>query len=302
MADRGEVDADLVRATRLEPRQRESVGREVLDHLEMSACIPRAGSLHRPLCSLLPVPAEWGVDRPGAATQPPLHQGGVLAHDLPGLDHPRELALGFVVASHEHQAGGVLVQAVDDPRPAALSAGGDALQQVHQRLALVRRRRMDHEAGRLLDHGQVVVEVDDETLGLGLHESLPRPSERSTSKSSSSTPTTIATSARLKVGQSGTLMKSVTAPSRTLSARFPSAPPISRAAGSQTSHPLPPRKARKTRNPSRTRIVTPMKTAEMSPPIPNATPSLRTFSKARNGSTSTRSPRVTRDVASAFVP
>ena len=49
-------------------------------------------------------------------------------------------------------------------------------------------------------------------------------------------------------------------------------------------------------------MVAPMKTAEMSPPMPNATPLLRTFSKARKGRTSTRSPRVTSDVASALVP
>src|SRR3954453_22287527 len=154
---------------------------------------------------------------------------------------------------------------MDDSRPGALPATGDALQKVDQRLAPVRRRGVDDEPRRLLDHGQVLVEMNDQALRIGPHDRLRRPSERSTSIRSSSTPITIATSARLKVGQSGRSMKSVTAPSRTRSARFPSAPPINSAAGSQTSHPEPPRNARKTRKPRRTRIVAPMKTAEMSP-------------------------------------
>src|SRR3954451_16646010 len=175
---------------------------------------------------------------------------------------------------------------MDDSRPGALPATGDALQKVDQRLARVRRRGVDDEPRRLLDHGQVLVEGNDQALCIGPHDRLRRPSERSTSSNSNSTPTTIETSARLNVGQSGRAMKSVTAPSRTRSARFPSAPPIKSAAGSQTSQPEPPRKARKTRKPSRTRIDAPMRRAVMSPPMPKATPLLRTFSKSRKGSTS----------------
>src|SRR3954452_20494746 len=169
---------------------------------------------------------------------------------------------------------------MDDSRPGALPAPGDALQKVDQRLAPVRRRGVDDEPRRLLDHGQVLVEVNDQALRIRPHDRLRRPSERSTSIRSSSTPITIATSARLKVGQSGRSMKSVTAPSRTRSARLPSAPPRTSAAGSQTTQPLPPLNARKTRSPTRRTIVTPIRAVEMSPPRPKATPLLRTFSKA----------------------
>src|SRR5262245_31215235 len=155
---------------------------------------------------------------------------------------------------------------MDDPRPATLSSTGDPLHQVDQRLAPVRGRRVDHEAGGLLDHRDILVEMHDQTLGLGSHPLLRPLSPRSMSRSKRRTPSVIATSARLKVGQSGRSMKSMTAPSRTRSARFPSAPPRSRAAGSQTRQPPSPLAARNTRNPTRRTIVTPMSPAEMSPP------------------------------------
>src|SRR5439155_9824101 len=109
-------------------------------------------------------------------------------------------------------------------------------EQADERLAAVRPGRMDDETRRLLNDRQIVVEVDDQPLGLGSHErssgeagrsprERPCVDERSTSSMSRKTPTTIATSARLKVGQNGRSMKSVTAPSRTRSARLPSAPP-----------------------------------------------------------------------------
>src|ERR687891_2530307 len=120
---------------------------------------------------------------------------------------------------------------MDHSRPFLGAASGDSLHQVDQGLPLVGGGGMDDEAGRFVDHDEVVVEVHDHPLGLGPHRRLPT-STRSTFQRSSKTPRTIATSARLKVGQSGRAMKSVTAPSRARAARVPSAPPTSSPAGS----------------------------------------------------------------------
>src|SRR4051794_6006639 len=302
VVDCGEVDSDLVGSACLQPGLDERVGGQPLDHLEAGARLARAGSAHRHPGAASAVPAERRVDRARAAAQMALDEGGVLPLHLAALHRGRERLVGFVVPSDDHQARGVLVEAVHDPRPAALSPARDPLHQVDQRLAAVRGRRVDDEAGGLLDHREILVEVNDQALDLWLHSFLRLVSERSTSSNNKRTPSVIARSARLKVGQSGRSMKSVTAPSRTRSARFPSAPPSSSAAGSQTPQPLAPRAARKTSRPIRRRIVTPIRAAEMSPPSPNATPLFRTFSMCSNGSTSIRSPRSTRDVASALVP
>jgi hypothetical protein len=80
------------------------------------------------------------------------------------LDHPRECAVGLLISRHHHQSGGVLVEAMDDPRPAGLAASEGVPQQVDQCLSLDRGRGVHHQASRFLDHRQVVVQVDDQTL------------------------------------------------------------------------------------------------------------------------------------------
>ncbi len=234
MLDRGEVDADLMRPPGLEPRMDERVRRQILDHLEVGRRLPRSRPLHCPLCPLPAIPPEGRVNGPGPAPQPPLDQRRVLPHHLPRLHHPRQLPVRLLVPRHHHQPRGVLVEPVDDPRPPALPAARDSL-------AAGRRAsppcatgaEWTTSPGGLLDHGQVVVEVDDQAV-----RSPSVPSSARRRSAAGGRPTTIATSARLKVGHSGRSMKSVTAPSRTRSARFPSAPPIRSAAGTQTSQPL----------------------------------------------------------------
>ena len=157
--------------------------------------------------------------------------------------------MGLVVAGDDQQAAGALVEAVDDPGPLGLPTAARSPPA----------RRPGSRPCARAPGGRPARRACRPRPGPrrgGRSAARPRPSrplraasERSTSSSSSSTPTVIATSARLKVGQSGRSMKSVTAPARTRSARLPSAPPTSSAAGSQTSQPLPPRKARKTRKP-----------------------------------------------------
>ena len=71
-----------------------------------------------------------------------------------------------VVLRDHHQARGVLVEPVHDPRPPDAADAGQAVaamgeQRVDQRAALVTCRGMDHEPGRLVDDDEVAVLVDD---------------------------------------------------------------------------------------------------------------------------------------------
>src|SRR5690606_20773989 len=65
----------------------------------------------------------------------------------------------------EEQAGGALVEAVDDPGPVGLADAGDLRvageQAVDQRPLVPPGTRVDDDAGRLVDDDQVVVLVDD---------------------------------------------------------------------------------------------------------------------------------------------
>ena len=67
----------------------------------------------------------------------------------------------LVVAGDDHQPRGVLVEAVDDPRPLRLAAAEQLAERVDQRLAAVPGRRVDDQPGRLVDHREPVVDVDE---------------------------------------------------------------------------------------------------------------------------------------------
>src|SRR6185312_15679861 len=96
--------------------------------------------------------------------------------------------------------------------------------------AFVPARRMDDDAGGLVDDEQVLVGVGD--LEAAAHERSWRAC--SIASNSASTPSVIEASARLNGGQpSGSLTKSVTEPTRIRSTTLPRAPPISIPVGSQ---------------------------------------------------------------------
>ena len=79
---------------------------------------------------------------------------------------------------HHHQPRGVLVEAVDDARPARAADVGDAgrvvEQRVHQRAARHPGAGVDDEPGGLVHHQQVLVLVDDVERDGGGHEAARR--------------------------------------------------------------------------------------------------------------------------------
>ena len=86
--------------------------------------------------------------------------------DAPGGEIGRQRLMGGIVLGRHHQAAGVLVQAVDDPRPAlapdareGLPAMGD--QGIDQGLVGIAGGGMDDHPRRLVDDDEILVLIDD---------------------------------------------------------------------------------------------------------------------------------------------
>ena len=165
VADRGEVGADLVGAAGLQAHLDQGVRRQQLEHPEVGAGLARRAAANRPALGGPVVASQGGVDRPGSRARMALDQRQIGAPHLSRLDLPRQPAVGLVAARDEHQPGGVLVEAMDDPGPLRILAAGEQISQhVDERRAAVPRSRVDDQAGGLLDHRQPLVGVDDARL------------------------------------------------------------------------------------------------------------------------------------------
>ena len=167
MADRLEVDADLVGAAGLELHAQErGLGKLPLD-LEVRDRGARLVGGRRVQRAVAPVAADGRVDRPGARVGPADDERQVLAPHAALAHRLLERAVDGVRLRDDEQPRSVLVQPVDDARPElVLAAGRAARQRLRERAGVVARRRVDDNAGRLVDDEQVVVLVDDLELDL----------------------------------------------------------------------------------------------------------------------------------------
>ena len=202
VADRGEVGADLVGAAGLQARLEVGLGGEQLEHLEVGAGLPRGGAGDRHPVALPRGAADRRVDRPGARGEPPAGQRQVDALDLAPPHLLLQGGVGLVVAGDDQQAAGLLVEPVDDPGALGVGAAAEDLAQlVDQGRPAVRGRRVDDEPGRLVDHRQRA-RRGGRRAARSVSLRLTRSSQaRAGSQASSTTPTVIATSARLNGGQ-----------------------------------------------------------------------------------------------------
>ena len=228
VADRGEVGADLVRAPGLEARLDQRVGRQQLEHLEVGAGLARAAPADRPPLRRPVVAAERRVDRPRARPRPPLDQRQV------GRARPR----GALISP---RAGGAPRRRGRRPsaRRCPCRAGGRSpAAPGPRRRRAARRARRPASVPRCAGAGWTTSPAGLSTTARrsstgraaarGSRRRRPAPARGASAASAiTTTPSVIATSARLNAGHSGGSMKSVTAPSRTRSARLPSAPPAS---------------------------------------------------------------------------
>src|SRR5215213_1800341 len=299
MADRGEVRADLVGAPGLQARLDQRVRLQGLDHSEVGARLAGAAPAHGATLGRAMVAAQRRVDRPLARARPSLHQGEIAAGEPAVADHLGETAVGLVGARDDHQPGGVAVQPVHDARPRRIAAAAEEVaEDVDQSRAVDAGALVDDEAGGLVDDGEPLVDVHEPRLGHGARAS-PASGSAKTDSTSATAPRVIATSATLKAGHSGGSMKSVTASTRTRSARFPSAPPASRPTATHS----PGRagwRANHTSIAARAAMVITRTKAPPSPRKPKAMPRFDTSTTSMPKITEIRSPGSTAALAAAF--
>ena len=135
----------------------------------VTAWRPRSSRDDRHLLALARVAADRRVDRARARVGPPQTRARYSRSSDPSAvvgEQGGEALVGGVGLGDDQQAGGVLVEPVDDagpPDPADPRQAGAAMgdQRVDQRAVRMARRRMDDEAGRLVDDDQVLVLEDD---------------------------------------------------------------------------------------------------------------------------------------------
>ena len=116
VADRREVGADLVGAPGLQPRLQIGLGGEQLEHREVGARLARGGAGDRHPVPLPRRAPDRRVDRAGARARAALRPApGRRARPRGAGPAACEGAVRLVGAGDDHQAAGVLVEAVDDP-------------------------------------------------------------------------------------------------------------------------------------------------------------------------------------------
>ncbi len=185
MAEMGEVDADLVSAAGLELAGEQGGDRfgiaavEGLDHFPVGDRIT-AALTHRHFLTAIRVPVDRLVDGAGFSARRSPGERHVAAPHFAGAamvgELRRQRLVGAVVLGHHHQAGGVLVEPVDDAGTADPADAGKAQpamgnQRVDQRSGLMPGGGMHHEILRLVDDDDVVVlehDIERDVLAFGL--------------------------------------------------------------------------------------------------------------------------------------
>ena len=128
--------------------------------LEVGARLARLVGVDRHQHAVAAVAADRRVDRAGARLRPPVDQRQVFAPHAPLHDHLLERAMDGVVLGDDQQPRGVAVKPMDDSgTPRLLAAGAAPGQRLRERAGPVTARRMDDDAGGLVDDQQVLVLV-----------------------------------------------------------------------------------------------------------------------------------------------
>ncbi len=159
--DRLEMDANLVRAPRLEAHLEERAAAEGLLHLEPGDGVARRLGVERVTRAVAAVATDRRLDPPGARPRCAQHESEVAALHPSFPDRLGQARVRLLRAGDDQQAGGVAVETVDEPGPLRVPSGGSEREQpVRERRALVRPRGVGDETGGLLDDEQVLVVVD----------------------------------------------------------------------------------------------------------------------------------------------
>ena len=173
MADRGQVHADLMRATRLELEVQQARARQRLGQLEVRHGRPLGAAADRHAAHVVAIAPDRRVDRAAARGRAAAHERDVLALDLPRAHLLPERRVGLVAAGEHEQAGGVAVEPVDHARALIVvtAAQAETAQRGHQRRPDHAGSRMRDHPGRLVGHDHVLVDERERDLepdaGLG---------------------------------------------------------------------------------------------------------------------------------------
>ncbi len=163
--DVGHVHTDLVGTTGFQTQPQTGVATELLVHPVVGDGGAAIGH-HSHMGTLGRVTADGRID--GAA-------GGhvtdgdrlVFTGDLTRLQRLHQVGLGRYRLGHYHQACGVFIQTVDDASTGHLGDAGVTVQQGIEDGAIRRAcPRMNHQAGRLVDHQNVFIFIDDVELDI----------------------------------------------------------------------------------------------------------------------------------------
>ena len=170
MTDVLEMDSNLVGAPAVEVQTQQIRHLEASNHTRIGACgTPKRRDRH-PL-AVDRMTRDRPVDHGRARIQMAPDQCGVGSSHPPRRDRGAEPAMGQIGLGHHHQAGCLPIQPVHDAWP-SLGASGKRRpsrdQCIDQSVVPVTRRGMDHQAGRLIDDGEVLIlEQDGKRDGIG---------------------------------------------------------------------------------------------------------------------------------------
>ena len=119
--------------------------------------LARRVGVEREADRVVAVAADRCLDPAGTRCRDAANERGIGALERAFPDEVGKAVVRLLGARDDHQARRVAVEPVNDAGPARLPAGNGAGEQVDERSARPARARMDDEAGRLVDDGEVLV-------------------------------------------------------------------------------------------------------------------------------------------------
>lgn len=163
MAQMGEVDADLVRAARVEAYLEQCRVFKALGNAVVGDRAP-AGGYHSHAGTVPGISTDGRVDHPRGPPKTPVDQSQILAASAPGLDLRLQSAPGHFSLGYNQESRGVFVQPVDDARTIRTAdlrqIGAMREHGVYERARRPPGAGMDRHARRLVDDEQGVIFID----------------------------------------------------------------------------------------------------------------------------------------------
>lgn len=168
VADRAQVDADLVRPASMNGHMRERKGpAEMRGSKDSRHGLPASTRLRRHLLPIDRITPDWGVYPPSRHDLPP-DQRDVFLLDLAIVKLPRQSIVGGVVLRDDHQPGCPSIETMHDAGPFLPPDAAQIIDLVQERVdqgpAPMAGGRVDDHAGWLVDDHDVTVLIEDGEL------------------------------------------------------------------------------------------------------------------------------------------